>query len=771
MEALLAGDFAAARVAGMRANATAMRAYPDVITLANDVVYALVVMLLFAIPFAYLCERLFISANTIQSRVAGFGGFFVATFAFLYFFHPAFALATTPAIILLAFCILVMSAQVIIILGNRFEYEMEQIRLTSLGIRKVDVNRLSTLLATGTLGISNMRRRPLRTFLTGSTVVLMTFIMLTFADFSKRGGTIDRAVAAEFPNRQGVQINQPGFVPLRNEAAGNTRQTLAGLDPANLTSHARYWVNNKADFASFALRTSQSATFVEGVMGLEAKDPSGTDQALWRGPLNTSAPGLEPGWIYAAPEVQEALGVAPGETVQFRGHALKLGLIDTERFDSCTTLDGEALTPYAASSTSAEDANRIAAAVAEGAEVDTSTFIHLASDQVAVVSAEIVKSMGGNISSIEISGRTPGASFDWTKLGRELATELNMAVAVSHQGVVRSWRFVPDLGGKGIGAIIIPLILGGMIIFSTMLGSVAERGKEIFIYSSLGLAPLHVGALFLVEAGIYALIGGMGGYLTAQAVGTGLNSLADFGLITRPDLNYSSFSAVMVMIIIMIVVLISALYPAWVAAKAANPSAEETFVIPEPDSQDCIAFPFPFTVSRRDIGGLGAYLHSYFEANQSAAVGCFTCDEVTYEQKTDQIAVGAKTWLAPFDLGISQRFHMRALPTDMPAIFGIEVSMTLMSGQKSAWQRMVPRFVKDLRGQFLVWRSLDEETRDRFRAEAGDVEAQKRHAKRQAENTEARDQSMTKVATNADKQSAASDQSQAAEKNDKVGEA
>ena len=61
---------------------------------------------------------------------------------------------------------------------------MEQIRLTSLGIRKVDVNRLSTLLATGTLGISNLRRRPLRTFLTGSTVVLMTFIMLTFADFS-----------------------------------------------------------------------------------------------------------------------------------------------------------------------------------------------------------------------------------------------------------------------------------------------------------------------------------------------------------------------------------------------------------------------------------------------------------------------------------------------------------------------------------------------------------------------------------------------------------
>ena len=34
-----------------------------------------------------------------------------------------------------------------------------------------------------------MRRRPLRTFLTAITVVLMTFILLTFASFSSSAGT------------------------------------------------------------------------------------------------------------------------------------------------------------------------------------------------------------------------------------------------------------------------------------------------------------------------------------------------------------------------------------------------------------------------------------------------------------------------------------------------------------------------------------------------------------------------------------------------------
>ena len=142
------------------------------IAIANDVVYALVVMLLFAIPFAFLCERLFLSGNTIGTRATGFGAIFSAVFIFLFFFHPAFSLATTPAIIFLAFAILVMSGAVIILaiaLNTKWT-----IRLATLGIRKVDA-RLGTLLATF-LGISNMHGDR-RTFLTGSTVVLMTFIL------------------------------------------------------------------------------------------------------------------------------------------------------------------------------------------------------------------------------------------------------------------------------------------------------------------------------------------------------------------------------------------------------------------------------------------------------------------------------------------------------------------------------------------------------------------------------------------------------------------
>ena len=65
----------------------------------------------------------------------------------------------------LAPSLILLSVLVIGLLYSRFEHEMQLIRMAGLGTHTADVNRLSTLLATGQLGISNMRRRPLRTFL------------------------------------------------------------------------------------------------------------------------------------------------------------------------------------------------------------------------------------------------------------------------------------------------------------------------------------------------------------------------------------------------------------------------------------------------------------------------------------------------------------------------------------------------------------------------------------------------------------------------------
>ena len=55
---------------------------------------------------------------------------------------------------------------------------------------------------------------------------------------------------------------------------------------------------------------------------------------------------------------------------------------------------------------------------------------------------------------------------------------------------------------QGAGSVLVPLFIAALIVLNTMLGSVYERTREIGIFSSLGLAPVHVASLFVAEAGV-----------------------------------------------------------------------------------------------------------------------------------------------------------------------------------------------------------------------------------------------------------------------------
>lgn len=754
-EALARGDVATARGAAAAAWAYESRVYPAVLATSNDVVYGLVVMLLLAIPFAVICERLFVAGNTIFTKLAGFSAFFIATFLFFYNFHPAFELATTPVIIFLAFTIIVMSVLVIMIIYNRFEYEMESIRMAGLGMHKADVTRLGTLLATGTLGISNMRRRPLRTFLTAITVVLMTFILLTFASFSSNAGTrpIDLKVS---PTYDGVLLRSPVWGELEDKTLDRVVDTWGD----RFKAHERRWLSATGDIARFPFNNpddSERTGYVEGVIGTADNDPSGVEDALVRVIIDGDNArrergfGGERGWIFLPPSLIRDVGLEAGQQIRFRGLQLRVGELDGEQLAGTTHLGGDPFTPLSLASMTEDQKKQMEAAAQQTAagEVtgsESSSFAHLGPESVAVMHRDDLQIIGGSIRSIALLPYTdedvamaasrgvtlvPGDELEIDAAAEDMAQQLAASLRVGDGGQTTLLTAVGQLAVSGLADVIIPLVLGGLIIFSTMLGSVAERGREIFIYASLGLAPIHIAALFLVEAGIYAVIGGMSGYMLAQLIVAALGLAADLGFGVQPDINYSSFTAVITILLVMATVLLSAAYPAMVASRSARPGEDTDFKVPEPDG-DVIDIPFPFTVAKRDILGLLAFLKTYFDANTEASVGCFTAADAAMQSEGDKHVVTAKNWLAPFDLGISQSFVMTAAPTDVRAIFSIHIRLELLSGQRSAWRRVTYPFLKELRKQFLVWRTLDDETMDRYRAAGGDAEAAARQAERDA---------------------------------------
>ena len=165
------------------------------------------------------------------------------------------------------------------------------------------------------------------------------------------------------------------------------------------------------------------------------------------------------------------------------------------------------------------------------------------------------------------------------RVSDELARRFALAMYAGYDDGVRMVSASNLSSVSGASAVAIPLLIAGLIIFNTMMGSIAERRREIHVYTSLGLAPMHVGALFVAEAMTYGLIGTIFGYIIGQGAGTVLLHLGWLGAAT---LNYSGTSAMLTIGMILFIVFLSALIPARLASKIAAPSIDRTWKVPQP---------------------------------------------------------------------------------------------------------------------------------------------------------------------------------------------
>lgn len=283
---------------------------------------------------------------------------------------------------------------------------------------------------------------------------------------------------------------------------------------------------------------------------------------------------------------------------------------------------------------------------------------------------------------------------------------------------------------SGAGQVAIPLAIAGLIIFNTMMGSIAERRREIHVYTSLGLAPVHVAALFLAEAMTYGLIGAVFGYVIGQGVGTLMMHMGWLGGVT---LNYSGSSAMMTLGLILLIVLFSALVPARLASRIAAPSIDRTWRVPQPKDGRIIA-QLPFTINKTAAEGALAYLAEFFDAHQEGSIGKFSSGKIetfVFEDESKRQSRGIKTviWLTPFDLGVRQHLMLLIHPGQFEDIHEVQVILERLSGDDSSWYRMNRAFLTELRKQFLQWRSLTpqrmleyvEESRKLFEQTSGEL--------------------------------------------------
>jgi hypothetical protein len=339
---------------------------------------------------------------------------------------------------------------------------------------------------------------------------------------------------------------------------------------------------------------------------------------------------------------------------------------------------------------------------------------------VVVVSAANARAMGAALHAVTLY---TDDTREATDLAEDLARIVPVPVAATRADGVYRHVLGTVVEASGAGDLLFPILLGGLVIFGTMLGSVADREKEIYTFSSLGLAPPHVASLFFAEAMVYSVLGGLAGYLLAQATLAVLGGLAQYGLVRVPEMNYSSTNAIVTILIVMGTVLVSAIYPAIKASRSANPGILRTWRLPPPEG-DTFNITFPFTVSEYDITGVVSFLKEHFENFGDTGLGVFMASNVRLERFPPPadaedggpgVGLAAELSLAPFDLGVTEGFELWSAPSEIPGIDEVQIRLTRKSGQPKDWRRLNKVLLDDLRRQFLIWRALPPETMETYR--------------------------------------------------------
>lgn len=710
-----------------RSWALASRVYNHVEETQKDVLFGVLFYIALFVPFAFCMERLVYGTRNIHKRILAFLGILLLLIAVVYQVHPAFELAYSPTVVILAFFIMGLSLMVTLIIFFRFESEMVLLQRRAQERRAEEVSRWKAFVSAFFLGVSNLKRRRLRTGLTCATLVILTFTIMSFTSV-KSIRHHARVLFQDSTPYQGFLLKNVNWTDLPPEALGILINAFRGEGVVA----PRAWLEDedKTRTVPIPLKTDAGEFEARGLMGLSSVEPyvTGLDEVLVGGRWFEET---ERRAVLLPRRIAEALGIDPqkpaGAEVRLWGVPYRVvGVFAGDRLQERSDLDGEALTPVTfPDEVSVEMTEVELEAVESGEEVQAfqSRYQHVDGDLTVIIPyRDILSRPGGSLKGVAIRPDDPDKI---SETARRLVDRFGLTLFSGESDGTFMYNASDALNYSGVPNILIPLVISIFIVLNTMIGSVYERKQEIGIYTSVGLAPSHVSFLFIAEALAFAVLSVVLGYLMAQVSAKFFAGTALWSGIT---VNYSSLAGVASMILVILVVLVSVIYPSRVAADIAIPDVNRAWTFPDV-RENSLELTLPFLVKFHEHDSIGGFLLSYFRGHQDVSHGLFSAGDIetaflcpvdpgmesTRENCSEEsevppacIQLQARVWLAPFDFGIMQQVMIYFCASDENECF-LEVNVRLVreTGEANAWKRINKAFLNDIRKQLLIWRSLD----------------------------------------------------------------
>ncbi|MGD9413064.1 MAG: ABC transporter permease, partial [Desulfobacterales bacterium] len=493
--------------ASVRSWALATRVYDDVEKTQKDVLYGVLFYVALFVPFAFCMERLLFSYANIYKRIIAFCIILILLIALIYNVHPAFRLAYSPMVVILAFFIMGLSFMVTLIIFFRFEGEMIQLQTRAKMIQAEELGRWKAFAAAFMLGVSNLRRRRLRTALTCATLIILTFTIMSFTAVKsvRRHARLLYEPTAPY---NGFLLKNVNWRDLPPQALGFITNNFAQKG----ISVPRVWMEDEDKTRTTRIPVYHEGRSFEaqGLVGLSHLEPdvSGLDEILIGGrwlaenELNT---------ILVPERMAKNLGINPqkpqGAVVSMWGMPFEVvGVFSGEKLMQRPDLDGEPLTPATfPREVSTEMTEEEAEAMESGDDVREfqSLYQHIPGDLTVIIPYRSLLAAGGHLKAVAI---VPQAEISVQQEAEHLVDRFGLTLFSGEPDGTFLYHASDTMSYSGVPNIIIPIIISVFIVLNTMIGSVYERKREIGIYTSVGLAPSHVSFLFIAEAMALAVI-------------------------------------------------------------------------------------------------------------------------------------------------------------------------------------------------------------------------------------------------------------------------
>jgi len=700
-----------------------LRVYPQVYGLSNEAVLAAVLLLAFLAPWALFLERLVCKAGSIQGRVLGWSGLFLAGFAVFYQLHPAFQISEAPLVLLVAYCLAGLSCLSLAMILGRYGLVMRQWRERTGGIHASDISRGGAFAVALNLGLTHMAKRPLQTALIVLMVSLLSFSVMTFTSVETELEPRKVPVpGAQSGGGDGLLFRMFQWATLSRNMAECIEQDL-GVDCQVV--RRMWYVRTELPwdiglglnkFVFTRMDTGKSAT-VECLQGFMPAEIHFTEigecvQGRWfEGQRNE---------IILPTRVARELDITAEDVldqtenpvfVQYGAKAFRVvGLLQSERADRVVDLSGAPLSHVDFYASGFSPHWNPYGPVGEEVDVRFMGF-----DRTVLLLYDDLEDLGGNIKSV-VARFDP--TVDASQRVETWMSRFAVNVYASLQGRCYLIKTVSSQSVQGAWKMFLPLLLVVLIMVNLMMGTVDERQEEIRMLGAVGLAPRHVSLLYLSESCVYGVLGLVFGVMLGLIV-----SRLTAGIDTGVSVNYASISTMGMGLLVLVVVVLSTVLPARRAARLASPSGASEWRMPEGEG-DLVEVALPFTMTKRNGVGVLAFLHEYLEGHLHPTSPAFRCEQVRgrvlEDEDSEALSIEGKVYLAPYDMGVSQKVAWFLKPLSEGDLFRISYRAERIGGELQSWRRANFVFMDALRQQFLIYRTLSEERkRDYFQRAKG----------------------------------------------------